>query len=100
MSVKSISNNDLELNSIPPYFPNTPVHPFQVAFEDLAMVLAGDLDDIPQQVYLDLIMALLSSFNNLEYLYLPRAWKNVFKSNALGKNMKICFTEDLVAHQV
>lgn len=100
MSVKSVSNNDLELNSVSPCFPSTSVHPFQVAFEDLAMVLAGGLDDIPQQVYLDLIVALISAFNNLEYLYLPRAWKNVFQSNALNKHVKVCFTENFVAHQV
>jgi hypothetical protein len=100
MSGKSVSNSDLELNSSPPCFPNTPVHAFQVTFEDLAMVLAGDLDDIPQQVYLDLIATLLSAFKNLEYLYFPHAWKGVFKASALDKHVKVCFTEDLVAHEI
>jgi hypothetical protein len=63
------------------------------------MVLVGDLDNIPQQVYLDLILALLSAFKNLEYLYLPRAWKDIFKASVLDRHVKVGFTEDLVAHQ-
>jgi len=70
-----------------------PEHPFQIAFEDLAITMVGsDLDEPTPRLYFYLIAAILSVFSNIECLYIPRAWSPEMAAWKLGERRTVGVT--------